>query len=176
MLAMAAPLLSSGTVPNSSGEKYAQLKPYQFQPGHGKLGGRVAGTPNALTVILDSAPRKARQYVKSTAPAVLVDARKWIMPIDSDAPTVVNVELLSWMERRAVAADVPQRQRLEPPMTMLPVAETSATSETQAASMLLPVAAADTASRSNVASQPVSVEDGQPQRQGIESPTPPRAG
>ena len=69
---------------------YSYLKPYQFKPGQvvkkadGTNNGRPEGRKDALTAILESAPLKARQYIKSTAPGVLVDARKWIMPIESD--------------------------------------------------------------------------------------------
>ena len=64
----------------------AALKAYQFKPGHLKVpgSGRKPGTRDAVSILLDSAPTKAKQYVRSTAPAVLVDARKWIMPVESD--------------------------------------------------------------------------------------------
>ena len=64
----------------------AHLKAHQFQVGHERIvgSGRVTGTPNAQTVYLDSLPIKAKQWVKSQAPAVLIDARKIALPIESD--------------------------------------------------------------------------------------------
>ena len=46
--------------------------------------GRPPGVKNAETVYRDALPKKARQWVASTAPAVLIDARKIALPIDSD--------------------------------------------------------------------------------------------
>ena len=90
---------------------YSYLKPYQFKPGHAAVrredgtAGRPEGTCDALTSILASAPVKARQYIKSTAPAVLVDARKWIMPIESDAsPSSSATILVGWLEQRLIAS------------------------------------------------------------------------
>ena len=69
----------------------AHLAAYCFRPGDPANPAKVnpkahrqPGTRNALSIILDSAPKKAAQYVKSEAPAVLIDSRKWIMPIESD--------------------------------------------------------------------------------------------
>mgnify|MGYP001617731005 CR=1 FL=1 len=65
----------------------AAMVKYQFQPGHKRIegSGRAPGTPNASTIYLNSLPLKARQWVKSDAPQVLIDARKIALPIDSDA-------------------------------------------------------------------------------------------
>ena len=66
------------------------LAPYRFkkgQPNPAQLDPRAhrqPGTLNASTIYLKSLPKKARQWVKSEAPAVLIDARKIALPIDSD--------------------------------------------------------------------------------------------
>ena len=58
------------------------LKPYHFKAGeanishHHPKAHRQLGSKNAETVYLESLPVKAKQWVKSTAPAVLIDARK----------------------------------------------------------------------------------------------------
>ena len=84
--------------------KAAHLKAYQFQPGHAPLngGGRPKGSRNSIDVLLDAAPKIAKAYVtacvKDRAPGTLNDARKWIMPIDSDAAPTVQVGLLRFLE------------------------------------------------------------------------------
>ena len=67
-----------------------QLAPYIFKPGHERVpgSGRAPGTRNSVNVLLDAAPRIAKSYIKSCvvdrAPGTLNDARRWIMPVDSD--------------------------------------------------------------------------------------------
>lgn len=85
-----------------------QLAPYIFKPGHERVpgSGRAPGTRNSVNVLLDAAPQLAKSYiragVKDRAPAILNDARKWIMPIDSDAPvTVQPLTLIAVLEKRA---------------------------------------------------------------------------
>lgn len=100
---------SSGASASQAGasvRRYDWLKPYQFKkgdPGNPRkvnpLATRQPGTPNAQTIYLESLPIKARQWVKSTSPAVLIDARKLAIP-DADQPvmpenlTIVIVESL----------------------------------------------------------------------------------
>lgn len=92
---------SADDIPEWRRNQLANLRP--FQKGHIPLpgAGRPKGSRDAINVILDAAPQKAKQYVKSTAPAVLVDARKWIMPIDSDhtASDGERVNLVIWLEQ-----------------------------------------------------------------------------
>lgn len=72
-------------------------KPWLFQKGHKPYpnAGRPKGSRDARTIYLESLPLKAQQWVKSTAPAVLIDARKIALPIEGDdvlatlAPTLV---------------------------------------------------------------------------------------
>ena len=68
---------------------YSHLKRYQFQPGNqiAKLGGRPKGVLNSQTVLLKSAPKLAKAYVKEGCAGnatILTDARKWIMPTDGE--------------------------------------------------------------------------------------------
>src|SRR3990167_3899527 len=68
---------------------YSHLKRYQFQPGNqiAKLGGRPKGVLNSQTVLLRSAPKLAKAYVKEGCAGnatILTDARKWIMPTDGE--------------------------------------------------------------------------------------------
>ena len=78
----------------------AHLARHQFQPGHAPLpgAGRPKGSRNAETILRDALPLKARQWVRSVAPAVLIDARKLIIPdeqpLNSSSLTVVIVESL----------------------------------------------------------------------------------
>ena len=66
----------------------AHLEAYKFKAGSVRPGpGRPKGCKNAQTVLLQSAPRLARSYVKEGTKgnaAVLVDARKWILPVEED--------------------------------------------------------------------------------------------
>lgn len=70
-----------------------QLAPYVFKPGHAPIkgGGRPKGSRNAESIYLESLPIKARQWVKSKAPAVLIDARKIALQIDSDTSIPASV-------------------------------------------------------------------------------------
>ena len=63
-----------------------QLAPYLFKKGQPAPpgAGRRKGSRDAATIYLESLPLKARQWVKSTAPATLIDARKIALPIESD--------------------------------------------------------------------------------------------
>ena len=80
-------------------ERAAHLKAYRFQPGHAPVGkvGRPKGMLNASTVLLKSAPRLAKSYVKEGVKGnatILTDARKWILPIDGDAPDSSHVAIV----------------------------------------------------------------------------------
>ena len=119
---------SSAKISEGRLRSLANLRP-PFQPGHAPLrgAGRPKGSRDALNVILDAAPIKARQYVKSTAPAVLVDARKWIMPIDSDAPSPsLSVNLVAFLEAHTLPATGGRV-----PLTRSQPATLAATSETE---------------------------------------------
>lgn len=81
-----------------------QLAKYTFQVGHPPYRredgttGRPKGSLNAQTVLMKSAPKLARTYVKEALKGnatLLVDSRKWILPVDGDdsrsAPTQMIV-------------------------------------------------------------------------------------
>ena len=59
-----------------------QLAKYAFKKGQPPPlhAGRPKGVQNAATIYMDSLPLKAKQWVKSTNPAVLIDARKLAIP------------------------------------------------------------------------------------------------
>ena len=127
------------------------LRAYRFQPGHEAIRredgttGRPKGTKDALTVIAESAPHKAKQYVKSTAPAVLVDARKWIMPIDSDkSVSVADAQpVLAFLAQHlTIVMAAPPTTRItgsvEPQPVSLAAAPTASPSATSSAPTLQP--------------------------------------
>ena len=67
----------------------AAMEQYKFKPGHVTAPnvGRPKGSKNAQTILLQSAPRIARRYVKEAlagSPTLLVDSRKWILPVESE--------------------------------------------------------------------------------------------
>mgnify|MGYP001617393004 FL=1 len=95
---------------------YSHLKPYQFKPGQRVQGcGRPKGAKNADTIYLESLPRKAKQWVKSTAPAVLIDARKIALPIESDQPAGVGESaVIIWLEQRLSTLQMPTTVAVQP--------------------------------------------------------------
>ena len=113
-----------------------QLAAFVFQKGNPppKGAGRPKGSRSASTIYLESLPKKAQQWVKSTAPAVLIDARKIALPIESDqAGSDAGVAvLLGWMEARLLGQQGVQNQQTNLMNLQMP---------------LLPVAADGTASR-----------------------------
>ena len=74
-----APVIAS---PSPKKSLPAAMEAYKFQPGHKGLrgAGRPKGSRDAATIYMDSLPLKAKQWVKSTNPAVLIDARKLAIP------------------------------------------------------------------------------------------------
>ena len=64
----------------------AHLKPYQFQPGHAPYpgAGRPKGSRDAATIYLESLPRKARQWVKSTDARILSEARQLTASVEEE--------------------------------------------------------------------------------------------
>ena len=79
-----------------------QLAAYVFKKGDPNIphGGRPKGSRDAATLYLESLPLKARQWVKSTAPAVLIDARKIALPIESDSPVDRSSLIVGFLERQ----------------------------------------------------------------------------
>ncbi len=84
-----------------------QLAPYTFKRGHAPMGGRPKGSRDAATIYLESLPIKARQWVKDTSAATLIDARKIALPIDSDAVTpslsIDRLTIIQELQLRGVA-------------------------------------------------------------------------
>lgn len=125
-----------GTARSSKGTRPIpkQLAAYAFKPGHPPLngGGRPVGSRDAATIYLESLPLKARQWVKSRAPNVLIDARKIALPIESDAPSLPSSDLVIFLERlspatpslRAVAVDAEPCPALLAPATLTPSVST----------------------------------------------------
>lgn len=56
--------------------------------------GRPKGHRNAATIYLESLPHKARQWVKSEHPSILIDARKIALPLESDDAATGTVQLI----------------------------------------------------------------------------------
>jgi len=88
---------SSGPLPIVPAQKtvpprdYSHLKHYHFKPGNqiAKLGGRPKGVLNSQTILMKSAPKLARTYVREAlkgSTPLLVDARKWILPVEQLIP------------------------------------------------------------------------------------------
>ena len=111
------------------------LRPWQFKPGHAPSGGRPKGSRDAHTIYLESLPLKARQWVKSTNPAVLIDARKIALPLEEDAASASPARILIFIGDGALlprnlsdAADDSQRRGIEAQSSVLSVAAPSASS------------------------------------------------
>ena len=87
-----------------------QLAPYLFKAGNKPKAradggiGRPKGAKSAETIYLESLPIKARQWVRSTAPGVLIDARKIALPIESDVVGAAPVTLIGFLEGKLLSS------------------------------------------------------------------------
>ena len=69
---------------------YSHLRKYQYQVGQKPPihSGRPKGSKNATTILIQSAPKLAKSYVRKALngdASVLIDSRKWIMPTDGES-------------------------------------------------------------------------------------------
>lgn len=78
-----------------------QLLPFIFKPGHSARGpGRPKGSRSFATILSKVEEPIARSYVRQALngnPPILTDARKVLLPIDSDAPHSSTLNLLVWL-------------------------------------------------------------------------------
>ena len=81
-----------------------QLAKYAFKPGeaHVRSPGRPKGSRDAATIYLESLPLKAKQWVKSTNPAVLIDARKLAIP-DADTESQRSPQVIVFLGASPIA-------------------------------------------------------------------------
>lgn len=97
--------IDNGEQPGDVSE-WRDTKTGRFTVGNPGGPGKPKGYKNAATIYLNSLPLKARQWVKSEHPSVLIDARKIALPIEADALTdAVTNPVLIVFGSPPVAAD-----------------------------------------------------------------------
>ncbi len=128
--------------------KTAHLDAYRFKPGQAKPGpGRPKGCKNHQTILLQSAPKLAKAYVKEALKGnatLLKDAREWMMPTDAEqasrsATTIIFAGPTLMLPRDAMALALDAQDGSATGMRVLEVASPSIRSVGDTAAQSIPV-------------------------------------